>query len=91
MMNFWRFLLVSTSSIALVACASITSREEAGAAARASLPETPAIWATAQETVGDVQVGWIETIGDATLSALVREAQANNRNLQAAPQSFRSC
>ncbi len=77
-------LLAGAAAISLSACANITSREEAGEAARASLPDVPRVWATAQETVGDVQVGWISTFQDETLTALVREAQANNKNILAA-------
>ena len=84
MMTRIKLVLLTPTLGVLAGCASITSQEEAGAAARASLPETPAVWATAQETVGDVEVGWIDRIGDAKLSSLVREAQANNKNLQAA-------
>lgn len=79
-----KIFLLCGSAFALASCASITSREEAGSAARASLPDVAEVWASAQESVGEVQVGWLNTIGDETLSALVREAQANNRNLQAA-------
>lgn len=83
-MNFFKVILLSGSAIALSSCASITSREEAGAAAQASLPQIPKAWATAQEKIGDVQVGWIDQLGDETLAALVSEAQTNNRNLQVA-------
>lgn len=79
-----RVLLVSASVIAIASCASITSREEAGSAARESLPEVAQVWASAQEAVGEVNVGWIDAIGDEKLTDLVREAQTNNRNLQAA-------
>ena len=79
-----KLFLLFSSVIAMAACASITSREEAGAAARASLPDVAETWASAQESVGDVKVGWVDAIGDETLSALVREAQVNNKNLQAA-------
>jgi NodT family efflux transporter outer membrane factor (OMF) lipoprotein len=41
-------------------------------------------WSQVQENVGDVQVAWITAIGDDTLTALVKEAQANNKDLQAA-------
>ncbi len=77
-------LLAGAIALSLGACASITSREEAGAAARASLPETPEAWAAAQEKLGDVEVGWIAAFNDPTLSALVDEAQTNNKNLQIA-------
>lgn len=83
-MNIVKTVFLVSSMGALAGCASITSRGDATAAARGSLPATPAAWATAQDTVGDVEVGWIDRIGDAKLSALVREAQENNRNLQIA-------
>lgn len=68
----------------LSACANIASREEAGAAARAGLPETPKAWAMAQEAIGEVEVGWVASFNDPLLTALVEEAQANNKNLQVA-------
>ncbi len=83
-MTPFRAVLWLSSALALTACASITSREEAGGAARASLQDIPAAWAAAQESVGDVQVGWIDPFQDETLTKLVREAQANNKNLQSA-------
>ena len=67
-------------ALLLTACASPTSRKEA----RSSVPEAPDVWAAAQDAVGDVRVGWIDAIEDETLTALVREAQENNRDLQAA-------
>ena len=60
-------VLLLSSALALTACASITSREEAGGAARAGLQDIPAAWAAAQESVGDVQVGWIDPFQDETL------------------------
>ena len=77
-------LFLGASVLMLAGCASITSREEAGAAARASLPETPKEWAAAQAKVGDVEVGWIASFKDPVLSKLVYEAQANNKNIQIA-------
>ena len=70
--------------VALTACASVTSREESGRAARASLSDVPSAWAAAQASVGSVRVGWIDTFEDNVLKTLVREAQANNNDLQAA-------
>ncbi len=84
MLTFKTGILAGAAALSLAACASITSREEAGAAARASLPETPKAWAAAQEKLGDVEVGWIASFEDAVLTALVEEAQANNKNLQIA-------
>ncbi|MEL7107843.1 MAG: efflux transporter outer membrane subunit [Pseudomonadota bacterium] len=79
-----RSLLFLFTATALSACATITTPEEAGAAARASLPETPNAWAMASERVGPVEAGWIGQLDDPVLSALVEEALANNRNLQSA-------
>ena len=68
----------------LTACSTPTSRKEATTAARSSIPEVPDVWAAAQDTVGEVQVGWIAAFRDETLTKLVREAQGNNKDLQAA-------
>lgn len=43
----------------------------------------PAEWQT-PAAVGAVSMGWLDAFGDATLTSLVVEAQANNRDLQAA-------
>ncbi|MEO0713698.1 MAG: efflux transporter outer membrane subunit [Pseudomonadota bacterium] len=72
------------ATVYLTGCASITLPDVAGRAARAATSEAPNIWASASETVGDVNVGWIDALDDPVLLALVEEAQANNRNLQAA-------
>lgn len=71
-------------SVLLGACASITSPDDAGSVARKSGPDAPDTWESTTETIGDVEVGWIDALGDPVLVALVDEAQANNRNLQAA-------
>jgi NodT family efflux transporter outer membrane factor (OMF) lipoprotein len=76
--------LTLVGALLLTACASPTSREEATAAGRSGVPETRDVWAAAQAAVGEVQVGWIAALEDETLTALVREAQKNNRDLQAA-------
>ncbi|MEO1659290.1 MAG: efflux transporter outer membrane subunit [Pseudomonadota bacterium] len=76
-------LAVSTLALALVSCASIQDLRNTKMP-EANIPETPEAWAMAQEEVGDVEVGWIKSFNDPVLEALVREAQANNRNLQAA-------
>ncbi|MEM1132459.1 MAG: TolC family protein [Pseudomonadota bacterium] len=78
--------LLTTSALALSGCATIkpaTDRETIEKAS-ASLPELPPAWTSARERVGDVKVGWIEAYNDPVLTALVVEAQANNRNLRAA-------
>jgi len=57
--------------------------EDAREANKAALPELPAQWASIQERIGEVQVGWLAKLNDPVLSALVSEAQSNNRNIQA--------
>ncbi len=77
-------ILALGGALLATACVSPTSRKEATTAARSSLPEVRDVWAAAQDAVGEVRVGWIDAFGDETLEALVREAQENNRDLQAA-------
>ena len=72
-------LLTSTA-----ACASITAPQDAANAARATLPDAPDAWAMASDRVGPVEAGWLAKLEDPLLDALVQEALANNRNLQAA-------
>ena len=79
-----KWLVLAISVGALSACASLTSPSEAGAAARGSLPDAPDAWSMARERVGAVEAGWLDRLDDPVLSDLVREAQSNNRNLQAA-------
>lgn len=80
-----RLIFIGLASVFyLSSCASITPPEEAASAARESLPELPDAWATASETIGVVEAGWIAQLNDPTLTALVKEAQENNRNLQGA-------
>lgn len=85
-MKKYKILYVATAALLSVSgCASIsTNEEEASVAAQESLPEIPNAWAMAQERVGDVKVGWIASFNDPTLTALVEEAQLNNKDLQAA-------
>ena len=52
-------------------------------AAQEQAPTSPAQWQAAADS-GAVQAGWVETFNDASLTALVIEAQANNRDLAAA-------
>ncbi len=77
--------LSSVCFLTLGGCANTAAIKGQGQdAARASLPEVNLTWDQVQENVGDVQVGWIDALQDPVLSALVVEAQANNKNLQAA-------
>ncbi|WP_262695658.1 efflux transporter outer membrane subunit [Kordiimonas aquimaris] len=76
-------------SLALSGCASLNLNSgTADGTIRADLVQSvtdiPEQWQTAQSTVGDVQVGWIDALNDPVLSGLVKEAQSNNRNLQVA-------
>lgn len=52
-------------------------------AVQKAIPKPPDVWSVAQARVGEVQVGWIDRLNDPVLSKLVREAQANNKDLQA--------
>ncbi len=79
-----RFIFTLLGLLILNACASISSPEDARGIANASLPKMPIEWTMAREKVGEVEVGWIEKIGDPLLSELVVEAQTTNRDLQAA-------
>jgi NodT family efflux transporter outer membrane factor (OMF) lipoprotein len=85
--------LTLAGALLLTGCASSRKdattgvRKDATIAARSSVPDVPDVWAAAQEAVGDVQVGWVAALQDETLKALVGEAQANNRDLQAAAAS----
>ncbi|MEL7545128.1 MAG: efflux transporter outer membrane subunit [Pseudomonadota bacterium] len=79
-----RTLTLIALASALAACATPTAPEMAGQIARDSVPPPPDVWVSASETIGDVDVGWIEQLDDPVLTALVEEAQSNNKNLQAA-------
>jgi NodT family efflux transporter outer membrane factor (OMF) lipoprotein len=76
--------LTSAMAFSLAACVSVASYEEASEGARKSLRGIPDAWTTAQENVGAVEVGWIDAFEDETLIELVKEAQANNKDLQVA-------
>ena len=83
--NKFRLAILSvTIAAAIGGCAGGESRvEDAREATRINLPELPDQWASMQEQVGDVEVSWLEKLNDPVLSALIMEAQANNRSLQA--------
>jgi NodT family efflux transporter outer membrane factor (OMF) lipoprotein len=70
--------------VAITGCSLTSTQQEISSAVTAERPETPSTWTAVQESVGEVQIGWIEAIGDEALTALVREAQANNKDLRAA-------
>ena len=83
-------LILSTALLAggLVGCSSVAPSPEqverdVGEAVQQQPPATPSEWQAAADS-GTVQAGWIESFGDPALTALVVEAQANNRDLAAA-------
>ena len=78
-----RALLMSLSLV-LVGCAPYAQRPDLPALTEPSLPGVPTAWQVAKARLGDVEVGWIARLDDPLLTELVAEAQANNRDLQAA-------
>jgi NodT family efflux transporter outer membrane factor (OMF) lipoprotein len=76
----WAFLAAG-----LAACAPSQQKVEAevAEAARQRAPGAPTQWERAADS-GVVQAGWIESFRDPALTALVIEAQANNRELAGA-------
>lgn len=75
-------LTVVFASVSACTSSSLVRTEEAREASRASLPELPQAYVSAQQNIGDVEVSWLERINDPVLTKLVIEAQQNNRNLQ---------
>ena len=82
-----RLLIVAVISGWLAACGVTPLQEQVerdvGQAAHEQVPETPPEWLTAAES-GEVQAGWVESFADPELTALIIEAQENNRDLAAA-------
>tara|TARA_R110001606_G_scaffold233942_1_gene381522 strand:- start:19599 stop:21011 length:1413 start_codon:yes stop_codon:yes gene_type:complete len=74
----------------LTACASLSTQSDVRQATEQSLPVLPDQWQVDGAEPGEVQIGWIDQIGDPVLSNLVREAQLNNRNIQAAAANVES-
>ncbi|PHR93614.1 MAG: hypothetical protein COA69_02955 [Robiginitomaculum sp.] len=85
-----RNLRISVSTLALAVlltgCATTSGsvNNDAKSIAASSVSNVPTDWAAVGKRVGDVRVGWVKAIDDPALSKLVNEAQANNKNLQAA-------
>ncbi|MEM1264377.1 MAG: TolC family protein, partial [Pseudomonadota bacterium] len=69
---------------AVCGCAQYARPPDLPALTAPSLPDVPPAWQVAQESVGEVAVGWIARLEDPLLVTLVDEAKANNRDLQAA-------
>ena len=87
MRKLGRLLLSSLVATVLAGCAAAPSQDEVeqdvDQAADQQVPDVPQKWAMAADS-GTVQTGWIESFDDADLTALVIEAQSNNRDLAAA-------
>lgn len=80
-------IIFITSAVSLTACVSTDSLDRTATAnqqARQSLPDTPISWKSAQQSIGSVEVGWLESLNDPVLTKLVEEAQSNNANLELA-------
>ncbi|ACT58334.1 efflux transporter outer membrane subunit [Hirschia baltica] len=77
-------LMLVLSTLTLSGCASMTSAEDVSMATRTSIPQLDDSWAGVAARVGEVEMGWLEKLNDPTLTALVDEAIANNKNLEAA-------
>ncbi|MEO1325757.1 MAG: TolC family protein [Pseudomonadota bacterium] len=82
-----KVLIASTATVVLVAGCVTPSNEtverQVDDAAAEQVPDTPSAWSMAAES-GAVQTGWIKSFNDSALTALVIEAQSNNRSLAAA-------
>lgn len=81
-----RLLSIVLTVSLLTACAQPTREEieaDVGTAVEAETPAVPESFST-PASAADVQVGWIESFNDPALVKLVKEAQANNKNLRAA-------
>ena len=80
---FKQFLIIAIA-LGLSGCA--TTREQiekdVDYAVSNEVPAQPQTWVT-PANIGETQIGWIEAFNDQTLTTLVKEAQANNKNLQA--------
>ncbi|SIN64428.1 Outer membrane efflux protein [Parasphingorhabdus marina DSM 22363] len=86
----WRLVLPLLLAPPLTACASLSTDADVRQATEQSLPALPAEWQVDGAEPGEVQIGWIDRIGDPVLSELVREAQLNNRSIQAAAANVES-
>jgi len=81
-----RHIALTASAVMLSACVTPSQTKveaEVDQATAESLPDVSGAWQAASSE-GAVQVDWIASFNDPTLSELVAEAQANNLNLAAA-------
>ena len=87
MRSAYRNTVCVSSLLLLVSCASTSSRQKSESAVkeatRLEAGATPQEWVE-QSVIGAVEVDWIDSFQDDTLVKLVREAQDNNKDLQAA-------
>ncbi len=84
-MQATRLLLPTVIAVGLAGCGASQEKVEGEVAEAVGQepPDAPEQWATAAES-GAVQAGWIDSFNDPDLTALVVEAQANNRDIVAA-------
>ena len=81
-----RILVLILVAGGLAGCATPSNEQvetEVNQAAQQQVPATPPEWLMVAES-GEVQAGWVESFKDPELTALVIEAQENNRELAAA-------
>ncbi|UTW55650.1 efflux transporter outer membrane subunit [Kordiimonas sp. SCSIO 12610] len=76
--------MIVASALLLGACATEPGGFEANQIANSQITDTPDYWEAVAAQAGPVKNGWLNTFNDPTLTKLVVEAQANNRNLRAA-------
>lgn len=80
-------LPIAFFAVALAGCGAAPTQEQVeqdvDQAVQRQVPAAPAEWGAAAEA-DTVQAGWIESFNDPALTALVIEAQTNNRDLAAA-------
>lgn len=83
----YRNLLFVSSFLLLAGCDSTQMQQKTdsavGESTQAALAGSEKSWVS-DASAADVQVAWIDSFGDETLVRLVKEAQENNRDLQAA-------
>lgn len=79
-----RVLMSGLVLVAVAGCAPFAETPDTRSLVAPSLGEVPTAWQIGQARVGDVEVGWVDNLGDPVLTALIDEAQANNRDLQSA-------
>ncbi|MEE9271871.1 MAG: efflux transporter outer membrane subunit [Robiginitomaculum sp.] len=89
-MRHLNYLSVAILSLAISGCSTL-SHLKAGTpdiiikeATSQGITDMPNTWQVALARAGNVQIGWINALGDPILSNLVKKAQVNNRNLQIA-------